>query len=90
MLTAFNNLLSPTEGDRAGLVTFPRLSYGEWYRTRCGSQWHNTYYLADVRNALTDAVATVNATINGLSASGGTPLPAVQLGRRRSAGRCCH
>jgi len=83
VLTAFNNLLSPTEGDRAGLVTFPRLSYGEWYRTRCGSQWHNTYYLADVRNALTDAVATVNATINGLSASGGTPLAsAVQLGRQ--------
>ncbi len=83
VLTEFNSLLSPAEGDRAGLVTFPQLSYGDWYRTPCWSQWHNTYYLAAVRSQLTDAIASLNATINGLSANGATPLAtAVQMGRQ--------
>jgi hypothetical protein len=81
-LIAFNNQLLPEEGDRVGLVTFPKGRYGEWYSPLCSSAWTNVYYDPEVRSSLTSNVASVNAIIDSLGVEGGTPLAAaMQLAR---------
>ncbi|NPV07431.1 MAG: VWA domain-containing protein [Anaerolineae bacterium] len=81
-LSEFHDYLMPDVGDRAGLVTFPAISSGEWYSLLCGSAWKNTYYLGQPVLGLTSTVGSLQAAIEALSATGGTALAsAVQVGR---------
>lgn len=76
-LINFNSVISPTASppDRVGLATFPQITSGSSYSYSC-TQSNNTssYYIGQNRIGLTTNTGSVNSTINGLSATGGTPL----------------
>jgi hypothetical protein len=79
ILIDFNNSLDIPLGDRVGLTTFPGptqyLTNSAKYALDCnpGSQ-SNELYLGKLRHGLTNNIATVNATIQGLNAAGYTPI----------------
>jgi von Willebrand factor type A domain/Putative Tad-like Flp pilus-assembly len=76
-LTNFTSSLTPTLGDQAGLVVFP-LNNGSGYNSGASYNYScaqngssSNYYFGQVLNTLTNNVASVNTTINSLSANGG-------------------
>lgn len=87
-LTSFNSNLRPAQGDQVGLVTFPRVVGASSYNYNCTQTGHtSSYYFGQVRNTLSNNISTVNSTINGLSANGGTPIgDAIRLGRQTVLG----
>ncbi len=88
-LTAFNSYMQPSLGDQVALVTFPRMELNKTkYNYSCTQKgsW-TTYYYGDVRHMLTNNIATVNSTIGGLNATGGTPLAdGIRQGRQTVLG----
>lgn len=74
-LTTFDNLLLPLQGDKAGLTTFPRVTSGTNYSYSCqqSGSW-GSYLWGNPLKQLTSNITSLNSTINGLSASNGTPL----------------
>lgn len=74
-LISFNNVLSPTLGDKAGLATFPRIQNGSRYNYSCTQNGNtNSYYYGQNRMGLTANISSLNSTINSLTANGGTPI----------------
>ncbi len=94
-LINFNNVVSPTLGDRIGLTAFPRvLQSGSLYnyytynasKDKCQtntSQKTGTKFWAQKELDLTAVTTTVNSRINSLATNQGTPLGhAVMLARQ--------
>ncbi len=74
-LISFNNVLSTTLGDKAGLATFPKIQPGSQYNYTCEQNGRTSnYYHGQNRQNLTSEITTLNTTIDGLSAIGGTPI----------------
>jgi hypothetical protein len=76
-LTNFTSAMTPTLGDQAGLVVFP-LNNGSGYINGASYNYSCTqngsssnYYFGQVLSTLSNDVASVNTTINSLSANGG-------------------
>jgi len=86
-LINFNTVVTPTLGDRVGLVTLPVVqtkSSSYTYKNNCqGSNIStNYYYYGQKQLDLTANITSVNSVINGLSANSGTPLAdALRLAR---------
>jgi von Willebrand factor type A domain/Putative Flp pilus-assembly TadE/G-like len=76
-LTNFTSAMTPTLGDQAGLVVFPLNNgsgyiNGASYNYSCAQNGSSSnYYFGQVLSTLTNDVASVNTTINSLSANGG-------------------
>src|SRR5581483_9025418 len=74
-LINFNNVMSPTVGDRVGLATFPLIQSRSQYSYSCEQSGKTSnWYFGQNRINLTSNISAVNSTINSLSANGGTPL----------------
>jgi len=98
VVTDFNEGMDWHEDNRVGLASYPTLQNTYTYNTDCytalgyqcqsGSQadcikQNNILYFATKEELLTGDLAGVNATIDGLTANGGTSMPAgLQYGRQ--------
>jgi hypothetical protein len=85
-LIAFNNIMTPTLGDKVGLATFPRTTSSTSYSYSCdqSGSW-STYLWGQNRANLTSNITSVNTVINGLTAGNGTPLAGGLLVARQMA-----
>lgn len=96
-LITFNNIVSPTLGDRVGLATFPRDQSVSSYSMPCTSGNYSTAMFGQNRQALTGNMGTpvapynpsssLNYLINSLDANSGTPLAGgILIGRQMVGG----
>lgn len=74
VLLTFLNYLQPDKGDRVALVKFPQEGTTSRYQLLCGSGTSTYYAIGKVEADLTSNINLVKQKVQGLSASGGTPI----------------